>query len=310
MNSENAIVLPLTNRVAVEQYKKTVVKGASVSDILSLVPSRTRFALEKLPKKRLSIWGLTGFNQNNLVAWGRLRYGDYALFVYKGKIIFQGKIVQRLNNARIAEQLWGKNKQGHTWNLLLFINEGEEIESDPLSADIGIDMILGNPQLFLKNDEKTTYLLSLIGADDDDGSIRMLDADEKAASEKIDEFLEDDFTSMSPENLTKTITESISSDVPAALRIKSRRINATCMSRNRRIANFVKQRAGYKCEICGQPGFKQKNGEIYAEAHHWDEVARYQTDDPGRMICVCPTCHRIIHFGTEEELELRKKMIV
>lgn len=47
------------------------------------------------------------------------------------------------------------------------------------------------------------------------------------------------------------------------------------------------------------------NAVRYAEAHHKSELAKTKIDNPNDMICVCPTCHKVIHFGSEEELTRR-----
>lgn len=81
---------------------------------------------------------------------------------------------------------------------------------------------------------------------------------------------------------------------------------AKILARNPRIARLVKERVSYVCEICGAIPFKQKNGGSYAEAHHIEELAQSKRDDPKKMISVCPTCHRVIHYGDEESFRQRQ----
>lgn len=76
--------------------------------------------------------------------------------------------------------------------------------------------------------------------------------------------------------------------------------------RNRKFAELVKQAANYTCEICGMPPFRTKSGGYYAEAHHTLELAEHRIDTPDVMICVCAQCHRIITYGTAEELQQRR----
>jgi 5-methylcytosine-specific restriction protein A len=83
---------------------------------------------------------------------------------------------------------------------------------------------------------------------------------------------------------------------------------AKTLARNPKFARLIKQAAEYKCQICGTKGFEKKNKELYAEAHHLDELAIARIDNPARMICVCPQCHRVIHYGSDEELNLRGKL--
>ncbi|MEJ5263528.1 MAG: HNH endonuclease [Ignavibacterium sp.] len=67
-------------------------------------------------------------------------------------------------------------------------------------------------------------------------------------------------------------------------------------SRNREIVNKRKEFDNYTCQICG---FKfELNGKKIIECHHLNplsegDVRITKLDD---LICVCPTCHRIIHL--------------
>ena len=83
--------------------------------------------------------------------------------------------------------------------------------------------------------------------------------------------------------------------------------------RDRAISSFVKHRADYRCEICGVVGFLKEGGGRYAEAHHLLELGKMndniRSEHPDYMICVCPTCHRIIHYGISDELESRRAML-
>lgn len=84
---------------------------------------------------------------------------------------------------------------------------------------------------------------------------------------------------------------------------KSKTYIAKMIVRNRKIANLVKRRANYTCQICSELGFSKRNGGRYAEVHHKDELSRTGLDLPSNMICVCPRCHRILHYGNLKELK-------
>jgi 5-methylcytosine-specific restriction protein A len=67
--------------------------------------------------------------------------------------------------------------------------------------------------------------------------------------------------------------------------------------RNSTIVRLVKEREGYFCQVCKVRGFEKKGGGLYAEAHHIAELGLEGRDLPSNLICVCPTCHKKIHFG-------------
>ena len=89
--------------------------------------------------------------------------------------------------------------------------------------------------------------------------------------------------------------------------VKLTQVARTC-ARNQYFSQLVKERDNYVCQICGCEGFMRKDGSRYAEAHHIYELSTHLIDDPRIMICVCPTCHRVLHHGSEEAIEERKAL--
>ena len=81
---------------------------------------------------------------------------------------------------------------------------------------------------------------------------------------------------------------------------KERMRLARTIARNRKLARLVKMGQDYRCQICGVEGFEQPSGELFAEAHHIEELAAGGRDVPKNILCVCPTCHRRIHYGNRD----------
>jgi hypothetical protein len=75
--------------------------------------------------------------------------------------------------------------------------------------------------------------------------------------------------------------------------------------RNRKFANYVKERAHYICEICMRGPFVQKNGGPYAEADHVSPLGGKSRglDSPDNMRCLCAQCHAIITHGSDIEIK-------
>lgn len=70
--------------------------------------------------------------------------------------------------------------------------------------------------------------------------------------------------------------------------------------RSNRIKEYAKARANGICECCGEPApFDDGDGEPYLEVHHVDELGEGGSDHPDRVVAVCPTCHRRIHYGND-----------
>ncbi len=110
----------------------------------------------------------------------------------------------------------------------------------------------------------------------------------------------------SPEEAKKLIVQ-ISKELknkPVEVRTKI----AKMLSRNPKLAKLVKESAGYVCQVCKADPFIKKNGGLYAEAHHINELAKTKIDNPESMLCVCPTCHRVMHYGNEDAKKKRESL--
>jgi predicted HNH restriction endonuclease len=72
--------------------------------------------------------------------------------------------------------------------------------------------------------------------------------------------------------------------------------------RNPKIAQLVKERQGYICEVCSREPFVQKNGNLYAEADHIKPLGLGGLDTPDNMRCLCSQCHAVITHGSNETI--------
>jgi predicted HNH restriction endonuclease len=79
-------------------------------------------------------------------------------------------------------------------------------------------------------------------------------------------------------------------------------------ARDQRVRTAVKQRAGGRCEYCGEEGFKCDDGTNYLECHHILALANDGADKMSNVIAICPHDHREAHFG-ERRAEIEAEMI-
>jgi hypothetical protein len=87
----------------------------------------------------------------------------------------------------------------------------------------------------------------------------------------------------------------------------------TRYARDPKIRGAVMQRAGGKCEYCGEVGFRREDGTRYLECHHIIALANEGADRMTNVIALCPHHHREAHFGersSELEGEMIKKLLV
>lgn len=70
--------------------------------------------------------------------------------------------------------------------------------------------------------------------------------------------------------------------------------------------------ANYKCDLNqSHVSFISKNGKPYMEAHHLvplstQEYFDYSLDVDANIVCLCPNCHRKLHYGESIKDDLRK----
>lgn len=71
--------------------------------------------------------------------------------------------------------------------------------------------------------------------------------------------------------------------------------------RSAQVKRYVLARAAGRCELCRQPApfMRKSDGTPYLEPHHINRVSDGGLDHPMYVGAVCPTCHRLIHFGVD-----------
>jgi 5-methylcytosine-specific restriction protein A len=69
------------------------------------------------------------------------------------------------------------------------------------------------------------------------------------------------------------------------------------------IKRYAKLRAMGVCENCNKLApFIEKGGQPYLEVHHLFRLADDGPDSPENVAALCPNCHRMAHFGQNQDL--------
>ena len=213
-----------------------------------------------------------------------------------------------IRNRKLAREWWTTDKIGRTWEFIYFIKEGKQIEV-PYYPEI-LKKINGEKY----NPNHVVHGAILLNVEN---SVNMLKYIEHHAGELVDEETinptkeeeEKIFHISLGINTQKEAIQKIKEITKQAENkpVKERIRNAKSLVRNPKFARLVKEKNLFVCEICEQKPFIQKNGLFYAEAHHKFELAQTRIDSPEDMICVCPTCHSVLHYGNEQSLKNRKQ---
>jgi len=69
------------------------------------------------------------------------------------------------------------------------------------------------------------------------------------------------------------------------------------VKRYQKIVNMLKQKYGYKCQVCGF-SFHMDNGNNYCEAHHIKMLSEDGSQTPNNVIILCANHHRMFHYAS------------
>ena len=70
------------------------------------------------------VWGVTpGDGFRNRKKWEKIDPGDAVLFCGKGEVFAHAFVTHKLRNRELAEDLWGKDAKGQTWEYIYFVSE-------------------------------------------------------------------------------------------------------------------------------------------------------------------------------------------
>jgi len=129
-------------------------------------------------------------------------------------------------------------------------------------------------------------------------------------NKKIGGFLKGDYNKKEDESEEKYQEEIIvdeelnDSDFPPIKRPdlkKTTKVNR--LPTNKSKGDYVLKKEHYLCEVDkSHKTFVTKNGKDYMEKHHLIPVSYFENfenslDDINNIICLCPICHRLLHYG-------------
>ena len=233
--------------------------------------------------------------------WLNLKENDSVVFYKKSRLYFFGVIYTTIHNKELAESLWGENTDGKTWEYIYFLKDGKQIDTPYVPGVIGnsLNYIRGS---VLLNENRSSSLLNYLRTKE----IDLADEDQIGNDDKdIEGLFKEYIPPLDKDQLLKKIHQ-IAIELGSKT-VKERIRIGKYLARNPAYPSLVKKQANYICDVCGATPFIQKNGLPYAVAHHIDELAVTRIDNPLRMICVCPTCHAVIHYGNDSALQSRRK---
>ena len=303
------LLQPSSGKEATKHFDDTIDSGVLLTSLKGRIDDESYNKLEQLNQKNVKVWGFVPSEKTGSRSeWENLREDDLVLFYAKKKFFYIAKVLLKIRNRKLAEEWWTTDEKGRTWEFIYFIKEGKQIEV-PYDPEIlkKIDGEKYNPNHVVQganllNIENSANMFNYIERYEVDLVDEETLSPTKEEEKKIFQFSLGIHTQEEAIRKIGEITKQVENK-PVKERIRI----AKSLVRNPKFARLVKEKNLFICEICGQKPFTQKNGLFYAEAHHKFELAKTRIDSPEDMICLCPTCHRVLHFGNDESLKNRKK---
>lgn len=108
-----------------KNYTNTIVNSVDIKKIKEFVTEEQYENLFNLyPEKLIPTWGISsGKNEANVKKWNSINTGDLVFFTADKEVHSYGFVTFKLHNSKLAEELWGKNEEGNTWEYIYFLSE-------------------------------------------------------------------------------------------------------------------------------------------------------------------------------------------
>lgn len=296
------LLQPSSGKEATGHFEDTINGGLTLGFFEGKVTPEEYGRLSQFSNENIKVWGMVPSLDNKpRKEWLGLEENDMVLFYAKRKFFYGAIVSFKIHNKKLAEELWGFDNSGRTWEDIYFIKEGKQIEVSYKPEIIGYKpnhILMG---AILLDEERSDLMKDYV--ENNEGEIIK---NIKPRKKDLVYIAQKAVHIKTPDEAIKEIEEITQSSENKTVEEKVR--TARALVRNSKFSRLVKEKASYICEVCGEKPFTQKNGMPYAEAHHINELSKTKIDSPTEMICVCPICHKVIHFGNKEALNLRKAL--
>ena len=116
---------PAGNPGSRDHYRDTIEQPVSFARLAEFlepaVMTELRSAVEG---DAVAIWGVTpGRTGTNQRKWERIATGDVAVFLRESRAYSSGVVLLKARNAQLADELWGRDESGQTWEFIYFLND-------------------------------------------------------------------------------------------------------------------------------------------------------------------------------------------
>ncbi|UZJ78756.1 HNH endonuclease [Fictibacillus sp. KU28468] len=122
------ILQPTGNKDAREHYVDTLVRPVDILRIKPFVSSEEyNYLKDMYPDGLVPTWGVTpGVNNVNANKWSKIQPADVTFFSANKILYSYGFVTFKIQNKQLAQNLWGFNIKGETWEYIYFLDEIRE----------------------------------------------------------------------------------------------------------------------------------------------------------------------------------------
>src|SRR5205823_12342516 len=160
---------PAGNPGSRDHYRDTIERPVPIDHLRQFLDEQTLTSVrEAVDGDAVATWGVTpGRTGVNERKWDRIAAGDIAVFLRDSRAYSSGIVVLKTRNARLAEDLWGKDEQGQTWECMYFLKDVQPSEVSYSDLNFTAQFDAGNPfQGFnILTAERAPEVLALLGRD-------------------------------------------------------------------------------------------------------------------------------------------------
>ncbi|BCS91307.1 MAG: hypothetical protein ARM1_0764 [Candidatus Micrarchaeota archaeon] len=286
-------IIPIGSKEPVENMNRTLINKVSKKEV-----EEHHVSLESLGimDDSVNIWGLIPGKKNNK-KWSRYNNGDYVIFVPTRYPLIVAQIIGKTDSKDLAEYLWGRNKNGATWEHIFFLKIISFLEKE--KREFLRELGYRDKDVLKDNRRITERFIKVYGSIDNFLSKNYEDkvSEEEISNDLTESLIESIYSKEDNKKalveLEKIIEES--EKKPADyIEVRGRRFK-----RKQLFVVYVRMRDNYRCRACGF-NFIKKDGKPYVEVAHIVPLYKGGLDHPSNMVALCPNCHKKLDKGDDK----------
>lgn len=292
---KSAYAVPIYSEDAMNHMNDTLLNKVDIRLISKFVKKTPKF----LPYNGgVNIWGLLP-SKRNTDLWRNFKPQDIAIFVTSNGYLIASTIIDKVKDNKLAENLWGVDKNNDTRELIYFVNILNIIKMDKSSF---LNKLNYNANHDLKDCTDITRKFNDAYSSLNDFLESCSDASmnpEEMSNDISEEILDyiQHSAKLSMDDLKKMAYKNANAGPSDYMEAKGRRIKRKAI-----LVAYVKVRDNNECQACGCKITKADGG-YYVEVAHIKPLSQGGPDNPSNMVSLCPNCHKKLDLGDDKERE-------